>query len=166
MRAMRASRHCSNATATERTSLAVGGFLGVLVGVNGSSFAPCVEGESAMNGTVNGATSGGHRHNFDDVRPTMAKADLTSVEIGKKRQQFGEILRRAGELASLMDKEIADRFGIDRAQLSRWYSAAENAQVWRYFADDLLGPALVAALAEATEGASIRTVIELHRKVG
>lgn len=70
------------------------------------------------------------------------------------------------ELAGLTDKQAAEELGADRAQFSRWLSGVENAQTWRFHEHDLLGPALIAAQAEVTEGAVIRTVIELRRKVG
>ena len=116
---------------------------------------------NVANDTVNG-----HRIKFDDVRPQMAKADLNKVDDSVKRARFGRVLRRAVELAGLVEKEAAERMKADRGQFSRWLSGIENAQVWKFHADDLLGPSLLAALAEDTEGASIRQVIELHRKVG
>ena len=66
----------------------------------------------------------------------------------------------------MIDKEAASRLRVDRGQLSRWFSGIENAHVWKFQADDVLGPALIAAQAEATPGATVRTVIELERKVG
>jgi hypothetical protein len=55
---------------------------------------------------------------------------------------------------------------VSRAQFSRWLLGKENAQVWRWYQHDTLGPALIAAQAEVTPGATVRTVIELTRKVG
>lgn len=107
-----------------------------------------------------------HRSKFDDVRPVMAKADLKKVDEDHLRRNFGEILRRAVELAGLIEKEAADQMGVERAQFSRWLSGKENPQVWKFHAHALLGPALIAAQAEVTPGATIRTVIELERKVG
>lgn len=119
-----------------------------------------------MSETVASANLNGHRHNFDEMRPHMAKADLTKSDEARKRQQFGAILRRAVELAGLIEKEAAERMKVERSQFSRWLSGAENAMVWKFFADELLGPCLLAAMAEETPGATIRQVIELHRKVG
>lgn len=107
-----------------------------------------------------------HRHKFDDVRPRTAKASIKKVDEHDSRAKFGAILRRAVELAGLVEKDAADRLGADRAQFSRWLSGKENAMVWKFHADDLLGPALIAAQAEVTPGAVIRTVIELERRVG
>lgn len=105
------------------------------------------------------------RIKFDDVPTRMAKADLNKVaEAGRRR--FGHVLARAVELAGLTDKEAADQLGADRAQFSRWLSGMENAQTWRFHEHELLGPALIAAQAEVTEGATVRTIIELRRKVG
>jgi len=106
-----------------------------------------------------------HRHNFDDVPLTMAKANLTKVDEDELRARFGRILARAVELAGLIDKDAAQRLGVERAQFSRWLSGKENPMVWKFHADELLGPALLAAQAEQTPGATIRTVIELTRKV-
>jgi hypothetical protein len=107
-----------------------------------------------------------HRIKFDDVRPQMAKADLNKVADDQKRAKFGGILRRAVELSGLIEKEAAEQLKADRGQFSRWLSGQENAQVWKFFADELLGPCLLAAMAEETPGATIRQVIELQRKVG
>ena len=101
-----------------------------------------------------------------DVRPKQAKASIKKVDDADSRVKFGAILRRAVELAGLIEKDAADRLGADRAQFSRWLSGKENAMVWKFHADELLGPALIAAQAEVTPGAVIRTVIELERRVG
>lgn len=119
-----------------------------------------------MSANVASGEIDGHRHNFDEVRARMAKADLTKVDEATKRQRFGAILRRAVELAGLIEKEAAERMKVERSQFSRWLSGAENAMVWKFFHDDLLGPCLLAAMAEETPGATIRQVIELQRKVG
>lgn len=107
-----------------------------------------------------------HRIRFDDVHPVPAKADLKKVDEDQLRANFGHILSRAVELAGLIDKDAANRLGVERAQFSRWLSGKENPMVWKFHADALLGPALIAAQAEVTPGAIIRTVIELERKVG
>lgn len=111
----------------------------------------------------------GHPLSLDGVMPRMAKAGLTPInklDEGRFRAYFGQILGRAIELAGLIDKEAAVQLGIDPAVLSRWLSGKENAQVWRFQAHETIGPALLAAQAEVTPGARIRTVIELERKVG
>lgn len=117
-----------------------------------------------LNGS--GAAESSHRLNVDEVRPVMAKVVLNKMDDDALRARFGQILSRAVELAGLIDKQAADELGVDRAQFSRWLSGKENAQVWRFHAHALLGPALIAAQAEVTPGATIRTVIELERKVG
>lgn len=106
------------------------------------------------------------RLNVDEVRPVMAKASLKKIDDDLARARFGQILARAVELAGLIDKQAADELGVDRAQFSRWLTGKENAQVWRFQRHDLIGPALIAAQAEVTPGATIRTVIELQRKIG
>jgi len=107
-----------------------------------------------------------HRHNFDDLPYRMAKADLIKVAEEAARTRFGQILRRSVELAGLIEKDAADQLGVERAQFSRWLNGKENAQTWRWNEHEILGPSLIAAIAEVTPGAVIRTVIELQRKVG
>lgn len=116
--------------------------------------------------SVRDTTPSGHRNSLASVRPTMAKADLKKVEEEKGRRIFGQICARAVELAGLIDKEAAARLGVEPPQFSRWLAGTENPQCWRFHQDDLLGPALIAAQAEQTEGVTMRTVIELRRKVG
>lgn len=102
----------------------------------------------------------------DELRPRMAKAVLNSVDEDAGRRAWGLILARAVKLAGLIDSEAAALLGVDKAQFSRWLTGKENAQTWRFHEHELLGPALLAAQAEQTPGATIRTVIELQRKVG
>jgi hypothetical protein len=106
----------------------------------------------------------GHLLSREMSHPAMAKADLTNRE-NDHRRRFGRVLARAVELASLTNSEAADRLHVDRAQFQRWLSGAENAQVWRFHVNEILGPCLLAAQAEDTEGATIRQIIELQRKV-
>lgn len=106
-----------------------------------------------------------HLVSLENLTPTMAKVDLKKFE-DEKRREFGQILARCVELAGLTNKEAAVRFGIDQGQFSRWLSGMENPQVWRFHSDELLGPALIAAQAEVTEGATVETIIKLRRKVG
>ena len=96
----------------------------------------------------------------------MAKASVHKVDEEHGRADFGHILRRAVELAGLIEKEAADRLKVERSQFSRWLCGKENAQTWRWNEHQLLGPALIAAQAEVTPGAHIQTVITLDRKVG
>jgi hypothetical protein len=119
-----------------------------------------------MSEMVHRISGDGHHIHFDDVAPTMAKANLKKVDDATGRARWGEILRRAVELSGLIEKEAAERLKVDRAQFSRWLSGHENAHTWKFHIDELLGPALIAAQAEVTLGATIRTVIELERKVG
>lgn len=111
----------------------------------------------------------GHPLSLEKGQKPMAKAGLTAIknlDEARYRAYFGQILGRAIELAGLIDKEAATQLGVDPAVLSRWISGKENAQCWRFYAHELLGPCLIAAQAEVTPGARIRTVIELERKVG
>lgn len=96
----------------------------------------------------------------------MAKADLASLTIREKRAAYGQILRRASELAGMNRDETADALSVDKAQLSRWWSGDENGQAWRYQAHPVLKQTLLVAQAEATQGAVVKMLIELERKVG
>jgi len=108
------------------------------------------------------------RQSLDTVTTRMAKVETLNVQKKDEvaRQRFGRVLARSVELAGLIDKEAAARLKVDFSQFSRWLLGKENGQVWRWHDDELLGPALIAAQAEVTEGAIVRTVIELRRKVG
>lgn len=118
-----------------------------------------------MRATVATLSVPAHPISLEKVTPRMAKVDLKKVE-DQARRDFGAVLERAIDLAGLIQKEAAARLGVDPAQVARWISGMENAQCWRFHRDELLGPALIAAQAEVTEGATVRTVIELRRKVG
>lgn len=102
----------------------------------------------------------------DDVKKRMAKADLPVVTLREKRANYGQILRRASELAGMNRDQTADALTVDPAQLSRWWSGDENAQSWRYHAHPVLRQTLLVAQAEATQGAVVKMLIELERKVG
>lgn len=113
------------------------------------------------------------RHSAADVHrllqeipeATMAKVDLKKKDDDTARREFGQVLARSVELAGLIDKVAAGELGVDAAQFSRWLLGKENAQVWRWAQHDVLGPALIAAQAEVTPGATVETVIKLTRKL-
>lgn len=121
---------------------------------------------SSSSASVANVSGDRHRNSFADVRPTMAKADLKKVDEAEKRRKFGQILARAVQIAGLMNKEVCERLVVDAGQLSRWFAGTENAHVWKFQDDELLGPAFLEAQAEVTPGATIRKVIELTKVVG
>jgi transcriptional regulator with XRE-family HTH domain len=96
----------------------------------------------------------------------MAKVELPALTIREKRADYGRILRRASELAGLNRDETADALSVDKAQISRWWSGEENGQAWRYQAHPVLKQTLLVAQAEATQGAVVKMLIELERRVG
>jgi hypothetical protein len=113
-----------------------------------------------MSGTLPAHPVNGHLLSRETPAPTMAKAVLTERE---KRARFGQILRRAAQIANCSRKEAACRLGVDEGQLGRWYSGDENAQVHRYHADPSLRDALRVAEAEDAGNVTVRTVIEMTR---
>lgn len=96
----------------------------------------------------------------------QAKADLPAVTLRDKRAHYGQILRRSRELAGMNRDETAHALSVDPAQITRWESGDENAQTFRYQAHPVLKSTLLIAQAEATQGAIVRTLIEVERKVG
>ena len=93
----------------------------------------------------------------------MAKAELPDLSIQEKREEYGQILRRASEIAGLSRKETADLLRVDEGQLGKWWSGAENAQMWRYHAIYRLRGAVLIAQAEAHEGAEVETTVRIKR---
>jgi hypothetical protein len=96
----------------------------------------------------------------------MAKATMPDVTISEKRAAYGQILRRASELAGFNRDQTADALKVDPAQISRWWSGAENPQGWRYQDHPVLKQTVLVAQAEATQGAVVEMLIRLERKAG
>lgn len=111
------------------------------------------------------ADSGPHTR-CDEPKKRMAKVELPVVTLHDKRRDYGQILRRSRDLAGMNRDQTADALGVDPAQISRWESGDENAQTFRYQAHPVLKSTLLIAQAEATQGAIVRTLIEVERKVG
>lgn len=117
-----------------------------------------------MAGSVNSNTPDSQRIRCDDVKPRMAKADLPVRTLRDERAEYGAILRRASEIAGYNRDQTADVIGADKAQVSRWWSGDENAQLWRYRRDARLWAALRIAEAEsAGDGVEVETVIRIRR---
>jgi hypothetical protein len=100
----------------------------------------------------------------EDVPRRMAKAELPAVTIREDRASYGAILRRASELAGMNRDETADALGVDKAQVSRWWSGDENSQTWRYQRHPVLKQTLLIAHAEDVQGAIVETLIRLERR--
>lgn len=116
--------------------------------------------------TVAEKRSEGHHIRCETPKPRMAKAVLPELTLREKRAKWGAILCRARQLAGWDQQQTAEQLQVDRAQVSRWESGDENAHTWRYEAHTVLSGLLLVAKAEATQGAIVRTLIEVERKVG
>lgn len=93
----------------------------------------------------------------------MAKAGLVDLTLREKREEYGAILRRTRELAGMNRDQVADAFGIDPAQISRWEAGTENGQTFRYRAHAQLRTAYLKAQAEHDHAnVKLRTVIEIE----
>lgn len=91
----------------------------------------------------------------------MAKADLT---VSEQRVQFGRAIARCFALAGLSQKEVAGLINRDHAQVARWCSGAERAQIDTLFAVVQFRRPLIIALAElAGVGVDVQTVITVSR---
>lgn len=102
-----------------------------------------------------------HQQRLEDVRLSMAKADLKIVE-ESGRQAHGKVLARSIQLAGWSQKEAAAQLGTDESTLSRWLTAKESQQTWRFQQHPILGAALIIAQAEAHDLAKAVTVIEVR----
>lgn len=103
------------------------------------------------------------RANCDGIKPRMAKAGLDAVTLRDKRQKWARILVRTRQLAGWKQEQLAEEFDVDRAMVGRWENGDENPQMYRYENHPVLSPLLLVAKAEATQGAVIRTLIEVAR---
>lgn len=101
-----------------------------------------------------------HRIRCETPSPHMAKAKLPDLTLREERAEYGAILRRASEIAGMNRDQTADALKVQPAQISRWWSGDEPAQVWRYRRNQKLRTALIAADAEDATGVIVRTVIE------
>lgn len=96
-------------------------------------------------------------------KPRMAKAAIVDLTLREKRAKHGAILRKASELAGLNRDQTADRFKVDPAQVSRWWSGDENPQTWRYEQDPLLRLTYMKAQAAAEDvRVTVRTLITIE----
>lgn len=95
----------------------------------------------------------------------MAKADLSDVTLREKRAEYGQVLRRASEIAGLDRNQTADALKVDPAQVSRWWSGDENPQTWRYQQHERLRSSYLIAQAEkdASGLVEVETTVRIKR---
>jgi hypothetical protein len=100
-----------------------------------------------------------HRKSCADGGETIRKK-LAGLPSGP---DWGRVLERAFALASLTKQEVAYRLGYrDATSVSRWCANAEPPNLPRLLSlRELRGP-MVIALAEATDGLSVQTVVTLR----
>jgi hypothetical protein len=98
----------------------------------------------------------------EEPKRRMAKAELSDLTIRERRAEYGQILRRASEIAGFNRDQTADALKVDPAQISRWWSGDENPQTWRYRQDEKLRVAYLRAQAEVDRAVRVRTVIEVE----
>ena len=105
-----------------------------------------------------------HHERLETVRPRMAKA-LNKVETAPMRTLIGQAIARAFALANLSQKEAAALIGRDTAQIARWISGEERAQMDALFAVEALRRPLVVAFAEVA-GRGVEVVTEIRVSAG
>lgn len=81
--------------------------------------------------------------------PRMVKAGLPDLTLREKRREYGQVLRRASEIAGFNRDQTADELHVDASQVSRWWSGDENPQTFRYREHPKLRLAYLKAQAEA-----------------
>lgn len=80
------------------------------------------------------------------------------------RAQIGQAVQRCFALAGVTQKEAAALLERDAAQIARWISAVERAQIDAIFAVERLRQPLVQAFAElAGDGVEVETTIRIRR---
>lgn len=93
----------------------------------------------------------------------MAKAELPDLTLREKRADYGQVLRRASEIAGMNRDQTAEALKVDPAQVSRWWSGDENPQTWRYRAHPDLRSAYLVAQAEKDPDAEVETIVRVKR---
>lgn len=116
-----------------------------------------------MRASVPDVTAGGHLSRLEGVRPTMAKADLKTLET-HWRERIGKAIARCFKLADVSQKEGAGLLDRDPGQIARWISGGEPPQLNAILAVPQLRQHFLIALAEvAGEGIAIETTIRIVR---
>lgn len=102
----------------------------------------------------------------DIGRPTMAKANVQSLDIDWSRE-IGGAIQRAVALVGWSNKEAAAKVGVDEGEFGKWLSGARRPQLDRLFAVEELRQPLIVSFAElAGDDVSITTQITVRRRVG
>ncbi len=105
-----------------------------------------------------------HLQTLETVRPVMAKAPLNPIETG--RVQIGRAVQRMCALAGVSQKEAAALLERDPAQVARWISGAERAQVDALFAVARFRQPFIVALSELAGGdVEIETIVRLRKAI-
>lgn len=116
-----------------------------------------------MGSSIAHVTAGGHLQRLENVRPSMAKAELKNIETWKS--SVGRAVQRCFALAGVTQKEGAALLDRDAAQVQRWIAGSERPQFDAIFAVESLRQPLVVALAElAGDGVEIITEIRVRRR--
>ena len=115
-------------------------------------------------------SDGARQRLLHERRTPMLKARLTNrdgVDLADFKAVVGGMVQRAFSLVGWSIKEAAGHIGREPAQVSRWISGAERAQLDALFAVEALRMPLIQALAElAGEPVTVETSITLRKKVG
>ena len=120
-------------------------------------------GDFAMSTKHAAAVVGAPHIRCETPKPRMAKVALVDPTLREKRAEYGQILRRASELAGMNRDQTADAFGVDPSQISKWWSGDENPQTWRYRQHPRLRLTYLKAQAEQDDvNVKVRTVIEIE----
>lgn len=102
----------------------------------------------------------------ENVRPSMAKADLYQVENGdltleQARELSGELVT-----AVLHDTDSALKAYGDKAQVSRWKKGTENPNLARLLQKADARRAMAKALLRSVGGVRVLVTFEFEEKVG
>lgn len=113
------------------------------------------------------AIDGAHHIRCETPKPRMAKAGFPDLTLREKRAEYGQILRRASEIAGMDRNQTAHALGVnDPSQISKWWSGEENPQTFRYRQHPKLRLAYLKAQAEGERDSAVRfkTVIEIDER--
>lgn len=79
-----------------------------------------------------------------------------------QREAHGKVLERAIQIAGYSKKEATAELGVEhQSQLTAWLKGDEHQQTWRFQQHPRLGPALLIAQAEVTNGAKAEIAISV-----